>query len=269
MSIETFQRIIQESKKIKRIDVVVLYHGGEPFINKNIFEMIRILKFREKIPFVTLNTNGMLITEEQLLKIIESGLDEIEFSLDGLNPKENNWIRCGSDYHQIASIIKQLLTMKINLDSKTPEVYIANIQIPTEKAIKAKVEASAPEYILNDFAHFKKRIKFKLAYMCKWPGFIPSHHFKLIKTQTTDDDLPNYCDHIMQTVTFMWNGIVVPCCYDIMGSYPVGNILQQSLPAIWNSLKLRQLRESIYSHKFLPLCSKCCVINPYTRFVTK
>ena len=51
MSLETFEIIMKELKYIKP-RVVVLYHGSEPFLNKNIFSMIRQLKFNiKKIEF--------------------------------------------------------------------------------------------------------------------------------------------------------------------------------------------------------------------------
>ncbi|HEC39587.1 hypothetical protein LCGC14_0577280 [marine sediment metagenome] len=88
MSLETFKIIIKELKDINP-RVVVLYHGGEPFLNKNIFYMIRQLKSLG-IGFVKTVTNGMLITQKMLSKIILSGLDSIEFSLDGKSEEEKH-----------------------------------------------------------------------------------------------------------------------------------------------------------------------------------
>ena len=39
---EVFCKIIEELKAYNGVDVVVLYHGGEPFLNKNIFGMIQL-----------------------------------------------------------------------------------------------------------------------------------------------------------------------------------------------------------------------------------
>jgi len=43
MSLNTFKRIVKDIKDIK-LRVVVLYHGGESFLNKNIFKMISSIK---------------------------------------------------------------------------------------------------------------------------------------------------------------------------------------------------------------------------------
>ncbi|KKK56639.1 hypothetical protein LCGC14_3062510 [marine sediment metagenome] len=119
MSLDTFEIITKEFQYIKP-RVVVLYHGGEPFLNKNIFHMIRQVK-NLGISFVKTVTNGMLITEEMLGEIIESRIDSIEFSLDGKTADENNRIRAGSDYNKVSFLIKKLIELKHELNSPTPD----------------------------------------------------------------------------------------------------------------------------------------------------
>ena len=262
MSKKVFSRIVEELKSYKGVDVVVLYHSGEPFLNKNIFEMIHILKALG-IRFIKTVTNGMLIKNEMLPMIIESGLDSIEFSLDGLSPEENNQIRRGGDYYKVASIIKGLLSLKNRLRSLYPEVYIVNTQIPNRITIKKGVEVSTPKYIEDDFSDFKGQIGFKNTYMRKWPGFKHSKNYELVEGPTAKKSLPsNYCNHVVEITTLRWNGDVVPCCYDITNEYVIGNVLQQPLRDIWNNEKYRELRRSIHLRKYLSLCVQCKEIKP-------
>ena len=85
-----------------------MYHGGEPFLNKQIFEWIGVIKSMGA-GFVKTVTNGILLTDDMLIRVVESGLDSIEFSIDGQSPEENNTIRIGSDYQQVAETIKSLI----------------------------------------------------------------------------------------------------------------------------------------------------------------
>ena len=78
MSEEVFEKIVSELKDNKNVDVVVLYHGGEPFLNKNIFRMIGTIK-RMGVRFVKTVTNGMVIREDMIFPILQSGIDSIEF----------------------------------------------------------------------------------------------------------------------------------------------------------------------------------------------
>lgn len=268
MSDEVFSRIIEELLAFERIDVIVLYHGGEPFLNKKIFKMIQVLKSIED-PFIKINTNGMLLLNI-MAKIIKSGINDLYISLDGLSPEENNSIRRGSDYHRIVFLVKKLLLKKTELHSKTPNIYIANTQIPIKTEIEEGIKISTPQYILNDFSDFKGRIKFKNTYMIKWPGFNCLDNYDLIEMPGVKDLYPlNYCDHIISTITVRWNGDIVPCCYDIASNYVIGNIMKQSLSEIWNNEKYKQLRKSIHLRKYLPLCIECKTVKPQLFVVKK
>lgn len=268
MSREVFYKIIDEIKAYNGVDTGVLYHGGEPFLNKNIFEMISVLKSMG-VTFVKTVTNGTLLSDKMLARIVDSGLDSIGFSIDGLNPKENNRIRKGCDYFQVVQTIKKLLSLKRGRKSRRPEVHIANVQIPKEEDIRLGKKVSTPKYILDGFPEFEGEIKFKNTYMLKWPGFDLSNQYKLVEPDTRGDSLsPNYCDDVVEIITFRWNGDVVPCCYDITSEYVIGNIMEQSLAEIWNNEKYREIRRCIHLRRYMSLCIDCPKIRPQA-FVAK
>ena len=270
MPLDTFQKILKEIEDAPP-KVAVLYHGGEPFLNKNIFDMIKSIKALG-VQTVKTVSNGMLITYEMLPKILESGLDIIEFSLDGSNPNENNKIRCGSDYSKVSSIIKELLKLKEDTKSQI-DIFITNIQIPTEKELyETKGQANVPRYLLEDFSEYveKNLIKFKCFYPIIWPGYpVDEAKYKIVVLafNTTVDSL--YCDHVHNTITIRWTGDVVGCCYDIISSFILGNIFDSPLKEIWNNEKYRSLRRSICTNKFLSMCKYCSEVNPPTFFVRR
>ncbi len=69
----------------------VAFSGGEPFLRKDIFELIAEAK---RVGLTTsLNSNGLLINEKMAARIVESGLDMIYLSLDGATPATNDYIR--------------------------------------------------------------------------------------------------------------------------------------------------------------------------------
>ena len=103
-----FEKILQEIKNHKdKVKVVVLYHGGEPLLNKDLIRMIKEIKDLG-IEKIKTSTNGMLLDEEMCFELVKSGIDEIEISLDGTSPEMNNKIRIGSDYQKIVNNIKML-----------------------------------------------------------------------------------------------------------------------------------------------------------------
>jgi molybdenum cofactor biosynthesis enzyme MoaA len=62
-------------------------------------------------------SNGMLLNETISEKLVRSGLDAIEISLDGRTIEENDQIRSGSDAKKIIHNIKRLLELKKQFNS--------------------------------------------------------------------------------------------------------------------------------------------------------
>ena len=269
MTDDIFYKIIEEIKACNSVDVVVLYHGGEPFLNKNILRMSEELK-NAGVRFIKTVTNGTVIKEEMLSNIIRSGLDSVEFSIDGLSPEENNQIRRGADYNKVVATIKKLVLLKEELGENNPDIYIANTQIPSEKDIKNGVPVSTPVSLLDEFSKFEKKIGFKNTYMLKWPEFDCSDRYKLVEGSAANNSpSSNYCNHVIDTITFRWNGDIVPCCYDITSNYVIGNIMEQPLSEIWNNERYKELRKSIHLKNYTTLCANCNVIRPQLYVVKK
>jgi len=73
-------------------NVNVSFAGGEPLIRKNdLIDCIKYAKGKGLTTYVT--TNGMLIDDKVSEEIVNSGLDYLQISLDGIKNKTNDYIR--------------------------------------------------------------------------------------------------------------------------------------------------------------------------------
>lgn len=267
MSIETFEIVLREIRALNP-RVVVLYHGGEPFMNRNVFDMIRQLKSCG-VGFVKTVTNGMLLNLSMLLQIIQSGLDSIEFSLDGTSPEENNEIRIGGNYQKVSSVIKQLIALKRDLASDTPKVVVANCQILTLPEIE-KGSPKVPKHMTGDFSQSDdSEIEFKTCFAIHWPGSpIDTSKYTLSEPLGIEQTL-DYCEHPTELITIRHNGDVVACCYDIISNYVLGNIQESPIERIWNNERYKALRRSIKCKRYLSLCQNCNVVKPQRFLIRK
>lgn len=128
MNSDTFAKIMHSLRKnINSVKVVVLYHGGEPLLNKSFTQMVKTVK-SIGIPLVKTVSNGMLLTETVIDDIIDSKLDAIEISLDGDKPEINNLVRRNSDYNKVIANIKTLINRKIERNSEKPQVFVSSTQ---------------------------------------------------------------------------------------------------------------------------------------------
>ena len=117
-SLKDFYNIVPYLKKVK---LLYLQGWGEPFLNPNFFDFVEIAKKEGCIVGTT--TNGMLIGDKEIDKIIDSGLDIIAFSLTGI--KKNDLLREGTKIEKILTIINILHKKRINKGLLTPKIHIA------------------------------------------------------------------------------------------------------------------------------------------------
>ena len=231
-----FDEIINQFKTVPR--VVVLYHGGEPLLNKNIPEYISRLK-QIGVTKVQIVTNGSLLTSELSERLITAGLDEIHFSFDGQTARENNTIRKGGDFLIDAGNVKEFYMKK---GSKDIRILISNVQFNQDPTV--------PEYLTEYFSGCPE-IEFQSVPAIAWPGLNG-------ESKTTELN-PDYCSHLFETITILSNGDIVPCCYDLLGKVIFGNVFLNNIYDIWDDYQYfrTDFRKRIYSD----LCEKCQLVS--------
>lgn len=271
MKPETFSIVLHNIQvNVDSIKVVVLYHGGEPLLHKSFPEMVRQIKALG-VPLVKTVSNGMLLTEATMADIISSGLDEIEFSLDGESPEENDFIRRNCDYATVVRNIKHFIQYKRKKKLKTPKIFISSTQFLTREVQCHKdMEPKAPDYLIKEFSgKYSVGVSgFKCTYAMRWPHMVVLEDIYETLKDPQDTKITNYCDHVLNTMTVRWNGDVVPCCYDLTSRCILGNIHQDDLMTIWNNNQYQRLRQSIATMNFIPICADCNVVkqNVYLTF---
>lgn len=88
--------------------------GGEPFARKGIFSFLKSLRLIKDIKDISITTNGSLLNEEKIRKIIGFGIKRLNFSLDTLNPDTFLKITGHDKFHQVKKAILAAHKAKIN-----------------------------------------------------------------------------------------------------------------------------------------------------------
>jgi MoaA/NifB/PqqE/SkfB family radical SAM enzyme len=99
MSEEVFSRIIEGLKEFNPMPSVFFGGIGEPLAHPDIVRMISRFKDLE-IP-VELITNGVLLTKEKSLELLDARLDTLWVSIDGATPESYADIRLGATLPQV------------------------------------------------------------------------------------------------------------------------------------------------------------------------
>tara|TARA_B110000027_G_C16106539_1_gene295582 strand:- start:102 stop:1034 length:933 start_codon:yes stop_codon:yes gene_type:complete len=254
------------SKYKEYIEVIVLYHGGEPLLNKNIYDYIKKLKKIKNEVFIKTVTNGMVLNKKNSQKILDSGLDLIEISLDGESKNESQNIRKKSKSDLIIENLKYLIQLKKDQKKTSPKICVSTTQFLKESDDNPINESPpVPNWLIELFS---SDVEYKSTYALEWP------HMGSIKDNYTlkvfdEDRESNYCDHVNNLMTIRSNGDVVACCYDLTSKLVMGNIMTDDPLEIWNNSKYKDLRESIESKKFKSICSNCAVVKPNKYLIKK
>ena len=259
MTDDIFNKILSEIELHKNdIKVVVLYHGGEPLLNKSFFKYIDEIKRINSSFFIKTVSNGTGLTKKVSEKLLLTDIDSIDFSLDGQSASENEHIRIKSKTDIIINNIKYLIDLKKRKNLLKPVIFLASTQFIKDRNIVNPLDdPPVPDWIYNEF---KENVKYKTTYAMKWPHMPASGEYEFVTLEMEMED-KNECDHVISTMTVRADGSVVPCCYDLTTKLNMGNVLTESLNEIWKDKKYLKLRESIKKKTFMSLCSKCNVVS--------
>lgn len=95
-----------------------LYGWGEPFLNRDIFEMIRYAKGKRL--FVRTSSNFNAFKEGDHEKIVQSGLNQINASLDGTTQEVYGQYRVGASLDKALENLRKLIETRRQLGSLRP-----------------------------------------------------------------------------------------------------------------------------------------------------
>ena len=156
MTWETLRAVTAQIKKITSINNLDVSGNGETFVHPEWFEMTQYVLNETHIPTVRMFTNGMLLDEDNIKKLLSLNAELIELyvSIDGRTPEDNDKYRVGSKYKTIKNNIDLLRKLKAE-SSIEVQVTIRNCYPLRENEIvdipDLGMKAEVPDYIKKDF----------------------------------------------------------------------------------------------------------------------
>ena len=94
------------SEKYNANEILLNITGGEPLVRKDLFD---IMKYASSLGFRWgMTTNGMLINDEIINKMIETNMETISISLDGLKKTHESFRKVPNSFDKIINNIKKL-----------------------------------------------------------------------------------------------------------------------------------------------------------------
>lgn len=255
LSLDEFKEIID--KFGNRLIIINLYGLGEPFLNSEIYEMIKYVKARYRV-WVSTHTNAQNMKDGNIDKLLFCGLDSLTVSLDGMDEESYQFYRIGGSYKKVEHFIKRFLEKRNVLKKRTPKIVLQCL-------VTKKNEKSLEIYKQKSLELGVDRIVFKT--MGVWNGdFIQAEKFmpeidKYRRYKKNTASVRKYnkiCGDLYSRIFINSHGDIFPCCRDRFQEYKIGNIFSSDLKNIWNGKNMVELRKQQRRGTIQnTICNKC------------
>jgi radical SAM protein with 4Fe4S-binding SPASM domain len=236
----------------------MLYFQGEPFLNKDFFEMIRYA-VKSNI-YTATSTNGHFLDDKNAKNTVDSGLHRIIISIDGTTQESYEKYRSGGDYEKVIRGLKNIVRWKKERNSATPYVIVQFLVLKTNEHEIDTIRAMARELGAD-----KLELKSAQVYQYENDHTLIPDNSKYARYKKTKEGkwalkkpIKNHCFRMWSGAVLTWDGKVVPCCFDKDARHQFGTLEEETFKEIWTSQSYHLFREQILSDRSqIDICRNC------------
>lgn len=256
INLELHDSMLQQLEKT--VFYINYYFQGEPFLHPDFLELIRQAK--QKDIYTATSTNAHFIDDEKAIEIVNSGLDRLIISIDGLTQETYEQYRVHGILDKVIAGSKAMVKAKIKLKSSTPHLIFQFLAVkPNEHEVPAVFDL-AKELGINEV-----RIKTAQLYDFKHGNPLMPENESYSRYRKLSDGTfrlkyktGNHCWRMWSSSVFTWDGKVVPCCFDKDAKHVLGSIENQEFKQIWKSSEYQSFRQAVLTNRNqIDICQNC------------
>lgn len=255
LKFENFKKVIDQI--YGHCFYIQLFFQGEPYINKELPEMIKYAQ--SKKIYVSISTNGLLINEKKVDTVLENAPDKLIFSIDGLDEKSYQNYRVGGTFKDANTALRLFIQKRNEKKLKKPFVEFQFIVMKQNEDWIEKVFSYGKEVGVDN-------VVLKTMQVSSYENalhFLPENEeyrryiFKNGKLKMKGD-VKNHCFALWRTSVVTWDGKIVPCCFDKDAKYELGLLNGNTFDEIWKNKKYYNFRKSVLKNRNgIDMCTNC------------
>ncbi len=275
---------------------------GEPFLNRDIFKIIKYAK--ERKTFVKLDSNATLLTKEKGMQMLEAAPDILSISMDGATKETYEKIRVPAKWEVFLENTKKFIQLR-------NETKKQGTQIHSFMVVQKHNFHELPEYIqsanelgfdsingtfvirlgnnqndetgLNNITHQEAKDVYErtkeVLKNVKVPvrienlmSFLENFNVETGRGASKGHNITKPCFLPWYTPYITWDGDVCPCDFYAESEIVFGNVFEEPFMKIWNNEKAQAFRKQLVT-KRIGICATCGVneeeiLNKF-KFLTK
>jgi radical SAM protein with 4Fe4S-binding SPASM domain len=251
-----------------------LFAVGEPFLNKDIFDIIDIATQRGI--GTRIDTNFSLqLDDPYLRRILESGLEVLQISLDGASNETNAVYRRKGSFDLAFGNLKRLRTMQTEVGCSTPRIFwkftvnrFNEHEVPTAEEMAAEIDVKfrwKPFYVVDDCPDVDQTLGMSIEELKRY--WLPTNETYLAPEYRGEKPPALPCRWLFESAVIHTRGQVMPCCYAASESSQMGNVNDRPFGEIWNSPAYRYARSLFTGDESVPrvpvVCEQCPILHTY------
>lgn len=245
MPLELFKKISNEISTWPVRPGIEFSFRGEGLINHYIVDGIKC--FSQLGCDTVLFTNGMLLNEDILFKLKSAALSCLYISLDALEETHYEAIRPGASYQKVLHHITQAITILKSGPPPHPKIGI--------RMVRMDENSHYWDQIFHVFEHMVDYVSLQNQVVFENNEYVCKNMFKIRNTPR------QFCILPWQNVMIASNGDVYSCGVTNTENVDevLGNLNNDTLLSIWNSPRMLELRNQMFSLKVSHpyQCNRC------------
>jgi len=260
MPMHTYREVVDDlAGYAERMD---LWNFGEPFLNPEIFNMIKYAEDRGVK--VRVSTNSTYLGDDDVAKIFWSDLSAIIVCLDGASKETHERYRIGSEYGKVVEGISRLARRRRATGRSRPFMRLQFLVFSyNEHEIDAILDLAedmgVDQLALKNVSlgtwvreHLRQKMARKLL-----PRNDKYRKYTLGEEALDLKLRDPVCSWAYENGVVLANGDVTTCCYDSSGDHVFANVHRDGgLMQILTSARMKEIREQIVARE-LPVCRTC------------
>jgi len=261
MPFDDFKLILE---KIPTVTQIHFQGYGEPLLNPQMPDMVSYA--REKKLWTSTSTNGLLLSPEKSLSLMEAGLDEIGISVDGSTAKTYQKIR-GVNIREVEKNTKRFLKFRNEHGYKTKAWLLGVVMRENIEELPGIVDLAAEwgfdGVVMQHVTHSVEDVPENFGRSVTEDSFDGE---KMLIQEAIDRAKSHGLVHVIHSLDYdkglncywPWSGLYinvdgnVSLC-SVTYNPVVGNLIKQDFSQVWNSKVMREWRSKLRNH----ICKGC------------
>ncbi|MDY6972099.1 MAG: radical SAM/SPASM domain-containing protein [Thermodesulfobacteriota bacterium] len=243
MDMGLYRKLIDEIAQEKPDARVWEIFFGDPFMCRDMAGRIGYAK-RKGLTDVVLNSNGVMMSKERAVPVIEAGLDAMYVGIDASTEGTYDRIRVGGDFSRAVNNVLQYRDLLSAYGSGTQKLFV---QFVISDVNEDEVESFKAFWT-------KEGVNVKIRPKVSWAGLVEASN--LLENEQVGR---KPCYWLMRTINICADGQVALCSVDVHCQVKCGNANEHKIKELWQG-QLKGYRAMHKEGRFgeLPqMCRQC------------